>query len=433
MHNTQNSIEVATQDGNRTSRSLPQEPWLIRLTESFKNGLTDEQLLGRLASLNLVALQRQASIVTGRHCTGSYPLAKGGYNTVFVLQMEDGPDLIARLGFFLGDYVPTHEFSPEEANDRFLSEVATLAYVRKHTTIPVPEVYHYDADPNNAVGARYIIMEMIAGPHMGYGWMNILPEARRTLLAEIVGWERQLLDIQFPAGGSIGDEDGTIGPMCLSSRLHSNLRAPHTGPFASSREYLAAHCRSTQDKYREQLARGGVGPFTTYAVEWLRLALAGIMGLREDAAPAFVLFHDEFEMKHILVSPADPTKLIGLIDWEGSRVCPVWDHRNYSNFQADLDIDVQVGNMDPAEVEELREYRRATLMGDAQGWPYESRLGLQQVLEMVEQRRADMSNRSSIDQPFLEWFSWAEKAEEVQQQEIEAFLALKLFIECYNG
>ncbi|KAJ7194869.1 hypothetical protein GGX14DRAFT_700838, partial [Mycena pura] len=349
MQGIQNPTEVATRDGH-ISWSSPQEPWLIRLNEHFDHGIADERRL-HLASLNLTALQWQATIVSGRNCTGIYPLGKGGYNTVFVLEMEGGPDLIARLGLFLWNFVPTLKFSPEETNHRFLCEVGTLAYVRKQTTIPVPQVYHHDVDPNNAVGARYMIMEMIAGPHMGYGWMKISPEARRTLLTEIVGWERQLLNIRFPMSGSIVDEDGTIGPMCLSSRLTSNLRAPHTGPFASSAEYIAGHCRSTQDKYKEQLARGDAGRYTAYAVEWLSLALEGIMGLPEDdGAPVFTFFHDEFGMGHIHVSPTDPTKLIGLIGWEGSHVCPVWDHRNYCIVDVDMFNKVQAEVMDSAEM-----------------------------------------------------------------------------------
>ena len=42
-----------------------------------------------------------------------------------------------------------------------LFQVATLKWVKKHTTIPVPEVYGYDACPNNEVRGAYILQERV--------------------------------------------------------------------------------------------------------------------------------------------------------------------------------------------------------------------------------------------------------------------------------
>jgi aminoglycoside phosphotransferase (APT) family kinase protein len=44
-----------------------------------------------------------------------------------------------------------------------LSEVATLAYVREKTSIPVPKVVAYDADLTNELGFEYIRMERVDG------------------------------------------------------------------------------------------------------------------------------------------------------------------------------------------------------------------------------------------------------------------------------
>jgi hypothetical protein len=40
-------------------------------------------------------------------------------------------------------------------------QVATLKWVKKHTTIPVAEVYAYDACPNNEVRGAYILQERV--------------------------------------------------------------------------------------------------------------------------------------------------------------------------------------------------------------------------------------------------------------------------------
>ena len=42
------------------------------------------------------------------------------------------------------------------------SEVATMKYLRERTTIPVPTVYHYDANPYNRLGGEYILMSKVS-------------------------------------------------------------------------------------------------------------------------------------------------------------------------------------------------------------------------------------------------------------------------------
>ena len=44
------------------------------------------------------------------------------------------------------------------------SEVATMHYLRRNTSIPVPEVYHYDSNPYNRLGGEYILMSKVRFP-----------------------------------------------------------------------------------------------------------------------------------------------------------------------------------------------------------------------------------------------------------------------------
>ena len=41
------------------------------------------------------------------------------------------------------------------------SEVATLAYLRTRTSVPVPTVYWYDANPFNILGGEWIVMSKV--------------------------------------------------------------------------------------------------------------------------------------------------------------------------------------------------------------------------------------------------------------------------------
>lgn len=42
------------------------------------------------------------------------------------------------------------------------SEVATLAYLRAHTRIPVPVVYAWDSNPYNRLGGEWILMSRVS-------------------------------------------------------------------------------------------------------------------------------------------------------------------------------------------------------------------------------------------------------------------------------
>ena len=65
--------------------------------------------------------------------------------------MDDGSQYIGRLA------------RPYFRRFKTESEVATLRFVAERTTIPAPKVYAWDADPDNLVGAEYILLEKIPG------------------------------------------------------------------------------------------------------------------------------------------------------------------------------------------------------------------------------------------------------------------------------
>jgi hypothetical protein len=43
------------------------------------------------------------------------------------------------------------------------SEIATIAFVKQHSSIPVPEIFGYNLDENNDFGAPCIYMEALPG------------------------------------------------------------------------------------------------------------------------------------------------------------------------------------------------------------------------------------------------------------------------------
>ncbi len=81
--------------------------------------------------------------------TGNEIADYGPMNQGYLVTLVDRRELVARVA---------RRFMPRLKTE---SEVATMHYLRQHTSIPVPEVYHYDANPYNRLGGEFILMSKV--------------------------------------------------------------------------------------------------------------------------------------------------------------------------------------------------------------------------------------------------------------------------------
>lgn len=158
----------------------------------------DEQdrLAERYVHFNIAALTRIAAQSVGRsHCVNIVKLTEGASNKIFVLTMNDGFEVIARIPTPMA-IAPTYTTA---------SEVATMDYLRNRLLLPLPEVYAWDCnrDKNNPVGAEYIIMEKIEGVSLLNRWMLLSTEELGQVIEQIVHFESILLAVKFPKYGSL--------------------------------------------------------------------------------------------------------------------------------------------------------------------------------------------------------------------------------------
>ena len=72
-----------------------------------------------------------------------------------------------------------------------------------HTTIPVPKILAWNADPSNPIGAEYIIMEKAPGIQLFKVWDDVTEADRLKLIKGLTQLEHQLAAIRFPAYGSL--------------------------------------------------------------------------------------------------------------------------------------------------------------------------------------------------------------------------------------
>lgn len=130
--------------------------------------------------------------------------------------------------------------------------------------LPIPDVYAWSSEPNNPVGAEYILMERIQGVPLANRWGQMNNLERYKIIDQIVDVEKKLVGLKFPVYGRLYlrdsmlldgtrqhalpadlDPDGLfcIGPSCSRSvwnRRSADAHMPDAGPCESAVSLLSA-------------------------------------------------------------------------------------------------------------------------------------------------------------------------------------------------
>lgn len=118
-------------------------------------------------------------------------LSSGTFHKAFNVVLVDDRELVFRIARRQMPRLKTE------------SEVATLNYVRLHTTIPVPFVHHYDANPLNRMGGEYILMSKAPGLPLSKFYYHMSRDALRQLLQNVAQLLIPLFAHRFPKTGSL--------------------------------------------------------------------------------------------------------------------------------------------------------------------------------------------------------------------------------------
>jgi len=78
------------------------------------------------------------------------------------------------------------------------SEVATLAYVREHISVPVPRVIASSSTAENELGCEWILMEKVPGVALAGVWRDADLKTKSRVTEAIAGFVRQLQDTHPP-------------------------------------------------------------------------------------------------------------------------------------------------------------------------------------------------------------------------------------------
>lgn len=209
-----------------------------------------------------------------------------------------------------------------------------MRLIRRETTIPVPEVFAFDASLENELGCPFILMELIYGKSLAEVWFDqeisqpMREQIRIRSLQGIAEAMAQLNSLTFSQGGSLlFDAKGNFAGVGSSNvvdieKQYDNMRSEdydntmafrQTGPFEDPKSYLLALLDAREGKQKRSIVRQGAYKLLRLFIEW-SLMDAG------SQEKQFVLTHPDFDNQNILVK--DDGSLAGIIDWDWTAAVP---------------------------------------------------------------------------------------------------------------
>lgn len=300
-------------------------------------------------------------------------LAEGTFNKVYDISPISSYELWGHQSFVMRVSLPV------DPHLKTSSEAATLEYVHRHTTIPVPRVVAYDASADNELGFEWILMERVPGAPLEEVWDSMSLEAKFQITRETAGFIAQLESLRFPAIGNLyfkdgerrgrisvaNDSDFELGKMIhMDFFLYNRIQVDGSrGPFPNSASLLTAIIETEiaslglllppdhPDFDPELLVLGlcdDKGAILKNCEQLLEI-LPLIFKPQRFKKEQYVLYHGDLNTGNILIDPIT-YQVTGVIDWELVSTNPLWISRRHPKFMQGHDIKL-IGSVHPTEME----------------------------------------------------------------------------------
>lgn len=193
-----------------------------------------------------------AKSIGAAKCVNVEKCPDGLYNKAYILTMDNGEQVIAKLpnpnaGF---PYYTT------------ASEVATMDFARNVLQTPAPRVYAWNASSSadyakNPVGAEFIVMEKMPGVPLSEIWWNLQPNKKLKVFRQIARYQRRWADIKFNRFGSLYYAEQ------LDTSLSGHLYVENINPVTNSQFVVGPSCGrewSDEGRWDIQCYRGPCNP-----------------------------------------------------------------------------------------------------------------------------------------------------------------------------
>ncbi|MCJ1260926.1 hypothetical protein MMC22_000790 [Lobaria immixta] len=255
------------------------------------------------------------------------PPLVGSFHILFRIKFGDGAQWVLK--------VPAtghpDRFDGSDAK-ALTSEALTMRLIKRETTVPIPEVYSFNASTHNDLGCPFILMEYIEGVSLYEFWFEeksskaVMEQRRARLLQDLAAVVVQLNQFAYRQGGRLlFDEEGnptSVGPMRkldVSSMLDRQQTGDldesfifcELGPFTDSKAFLL--CMLDRRLPPPDQFGQGIYKLLRLFIDWFPSADYAL-------EPEFVLSHPDLDFQNILVTPEGGLR--GIIDWDGVGTVP---------------------------------------------------------------------------------------------------------------
>jgi hypothetical protein len=244
-------------------------------------------------------------------------------------------------------------------------------------------------------------------------WRGLTKDQRDKIISQVATFEGQLLSKRFEFIGSLVrnhvDTNFLVGPV--TSYQHYPF-VHDFGPWNSSKDYIMARLEAEiqllvnkPDEWYQQRAywqlhwQNGSALPLTYATACYQLFAHGVRQLDLSSVQGldhFALYHDDLDRNNIMVSYDDPTRVVGIVDWECARVKPIWQSVMHDAFlEANLD--------DPEELQRMRNLRDKVRGGIEPAALHDFKV-VQYLWEFAASHWSIQSSLEMLKKKFDRWF-----------------------------
>ncbi|CAK1356491.1 unnamed protein product [Cercospora beticola] len=269
-----------------------------------------ERVTDFVKSVDWDALRRHAQSVRGVACELSQSYSTGLDNVVRKIDFADGVQWVARLRMpDMGEAIRRELLSARRTME---VEIVTMAYLRKHTSIPVPGVHTYCLDANTKVGAPYMFMDYIHGTVA----QDLAEVKDYDLQTNTAFWKRmaeiqiELASCTFDRIGSLYniDDNFTIGPELITGK----------GPWNTAEQYWSDLVKSYHTTAEQQ---GSLQLKNSPSFQLPSKFLKLIKSYGKLDQKKFCLVNRDFRTHNVLVN--DNFEIVGVIDFKSVMAAPI--------------------------------------------------------------------------------------------------------------
>ncbi len=226
-------------------------------------------------------------------------------NLVLELAFSDDVFWIARI---------PHQALDSDDRTSMLSEIATMKIIKKYTTIPIPQVFDFEASTDQPFCYPYIFMEYLGGRTLPKGVATAIPHQFHAKVAkQLANIFAELQSLTFSRIGRLWCGENVDQPVEITAMAwHSS-----PGPLETSLEYFY---NQRQGENRQIIALHPDDPDWLTACWVLKMALSYII-IEDRVRGPFPLCHLDLHYGNMLFD--DEYNLTGVIDWGSAQAAPL--------------------------------------------------------------------------------------------------------------